>query len=64
MQKKVKIITCRNSSVQYVCNDSDFCPPGCHFLYIFASKVSYKNKGEVAQIFDQSVTNDTNTPGW
>ena len=38
--------------------------PGCHFLNIFASKVSRKNKGKVSQIFGQSVTNDTSTPGW
>ena len=34
------------------------------FLNIFASKVSRKNKGKVSQIFGQSVTNDTSTPGW
>ena len=49
-------------SLQCICNDSDFCPPGCHYLYIFASKVSRKNKGQVSQIFGQSVTNDTSTP--
>ena len=48
-------------SVQCMCNDSDFCPPGCHFLYIFASKVSGKNKGKVPQFFGQSVTNGTST---
>ena len=37
--------------------------PGCHFLKIFASKVSRKNKGKVSQFFGQSVTNDTSTPG-
>ena len=37
--------------------------PGCHFLNIFASKVSRKNKGEVSKIFGQSVTNDTSTIG-
>ena len=47
-----------------MCNDSDFCPPGCHFLYIFESKVSRKNKGKVSQFFGQSVTNDTSTPVW
>ena len=64
MMKTVKI-TCTNSSVQCtsMCNDSDFCPPGCHFLYIFASKESHKNKGQVSQIFGQSVTNDMSTPG-
>ena len=36
---------------------------GCHFLNIFASKVSRKNKGKVSQFFGQSVTNDTSTPG-
>ena len=36
----------------------------CHFLNIFASKESHKNKGQVSQIFGQSVTNDTSTPGW
>ena len=46
-----------------MCNDSDFCPPGCHFLYIFASKESHNNKGKGSQIFGQSVTNDTSTPG-
>ena len=48
-------------SVQCMCNDSDFCPPGCHFLYIFASKVSGKNKGKVPQFFGQSATNGTST---
>ena len=38
--------------------------PGCHFLNIFASKVSRKNKGKVSKFFGQSVTNDTSTPGW
>ena len=37
--------------------------PGFHFLIIFASKVSRKNKGKVSQFFGQSVTNDTSTPG-
>ena len=37
--------------------------PGCHFLNIFASKVSRKNKGRVSQFFGQSVTNDSSTPG-
>ena len=37
--------------------------PGCHFLFIFASKVSLKNKGEVSNCFGQSVTNDTSTIG-
>ena len=37
--------------------------PGCHFLNIFASKVSRKNKGEVSKFFGQSVTNDTSTIG-
>ena len=36
----------------------------CHFLNIFASKVSRKNKGKVSQFFVQSVTNDTSTLGW
>ena len=49
-------------SVKCMCNDSDFCPPGCHFLYIFASRGSRKNKGKVSQFFGQSVTNDTSTP--
>ena len=40
-----------------------FVLPGCHFLSIFASKVSRKNKGKVSKIFGQSVTNDTSTPG-
>ena len=38
--------------------------PGCHFLNIFASKVSRKNKGKVSNFFGQSDTNDTSTPGW
>ena len=58
-------ITCTNSSIpvhaQCMYNDSDFCPPGCHFLYIFASKVSRKNKNKVSQFFVQSVTNETST---
>ena len=37
--------------------------PGCHFLNIFASKVSRKNKGKVSNFYGQSVTNDTSTPG-
>ena len=36
---------------------------GCHFLNIFVTKVSRKNKGKVSQFFGQSVTNDTSTPG-
>ena len=52
-----------NVSPTCMCNDSDFCQPGCHFLYIFASKESHKNKDKVSQIFGQSVTNDTSTPG-
>ena len=36
--------------------------PGCHFVTIFASKVSRKNKGKVSKFFGQSVTNDTSTP--
>ena len=39
-----------HTSVQCMCNDSDFCPPGCHFLYIFASKESHKNEGKVSQM--------------
>ena len=49
-------------SVQCMCNDSHFCPPGCHLLYIIASRVSRKNKGKVSQFFGQNVTNDTSTP--
>ena len=37
------------------------CPPGCHFLYIFASKVSVTNKGKVPNFFGQSVINITST---
>ena len=37
--------------------------PGCHFLNIFVTKVSRKNKGKVSQFFGQSVTSDTSTPG-
>ena len=37
-------------SVQCMCNDSHFCPPGCHFLYIL-----------VPQFFGQSATNGTST---
>ena len=37
--------------------------PRCHFLNIFASKMSRKNKGKVSNFFGQSVTNDTSTPG-
>ena len=37
--------------------------PGCHFINIFASKVSRKNKGKVSEFFGQSVTNDTSNPG-
>ena len=69
MKKKLKSLHVRRvvymynvHSVQCMCNDSDFSPPGCHFLYIFASKVSRKNKGKVSQFFGQSVTNDTSTP--
>ena len=36
--------------------------PGCHFLNIFDTKVSSKNKSRVSQFFGQSVTNDTSTP--
>ena len=46
-------------SVQCMRNDS--CPPGCHFLYIFASRVSRKNEGKVPQFFGQSATNGTST---
>ena len=70
MKKKLKSLHVRTlvymcnvrvHSVQCMCTESDFCPPGCHFLYIFASRVSRKNKGEVSQFFGQSVTNDTST---
>ena len=47
-----------------MCNESDFCPPGCHFLNIFASRVSRKNKGKVLQFFGQSATNGTSTIVW
>ena len=65
---ELKIVQC-NDYIQYnactsMCDDSDFYPPGCHFIYIFASKVSGKNKDRVSQIFGQSVTNDTSTLVW
>ena len=43
-------------------NDSDFCQIECHFLYISASRESHENKGQVSQIFGQSVANDTSEP--
>ena len=49
------------ASVQCMCNESDFCSPGCHFLNIFASRVPRKNKGKVPQFFGQSATNGTST---
>ena len=52
------------ASVQCMCNESDFCPPGCHFLNIFASRVSRKNKGKVPHFFGQSATNGTSTIVW
>ena len=33
-----------------MCKDSNFCLSRCHFLYIYASKESHKNKGEVSQM--------------
>ena len=45
------------------CSDPDFCPSGCHFLYIFASGVSRKNWGGVSEVlFLVTVSKMTRVP--